>query len=417
MTKLFSKLKNNKNLVVFLSSQLISVIGSEMTAFAISIEIFKNTGSVSQFSLLLAANFIPSILISFFSGVWADNHSRKKIVILSDFGAAITTLILIYLFSIGNINTLVIVLLFSFRSLFNGLQTPSIISIASSLVRKEKYGNINGAMSLIGGASNMLSPLLAGAVLYYSSIETIFLIDLITFLIAAFLIQILNIPDHIDIVKKQPQSFFTNFKLGFKLFINTKGFLPLFTISGIVTASISAGNTIMTPIVLTAGNSNYLAVTTSFYGISFFISSMIMSYWGGGKKKSNNLKIFIPIMALGLFLISIKSQLSYWIIGVVFLGLSQPFVGGTFAALRMQNTPKQDQGKLAAFYIIFRDVISLVTTISAGIIADMLSRNSNISQLEVLNYMMLTLASLLAVAALISFTSKSIKRLDKYKHD
>lgn len=61
-----------KKFLILWLGELISGIGSGMTAFALSIYVYQTTGSVSLVSVISLAAFLPTILLSPFGGVLAD---------------------------------------------------------------------------------------------------------------------------------------------------------------------------------------------------------------------------------------------------------------------------------------------------------------------------------------------------------
>ncbi|MGB9977422.1 hypothetical protein [Thermovenabulum sp.] len=56
----------------------ISLLGSYLYNFAISLYVLKMTGSGLSFSLSLVAGTLPRVIFGPFSGVLCDNFSRKK---------------------------------------------------------------------------------------------------------------------------------------------------------------------------------------------------------------------------------------------------------------------------------------------------------------------------------------------------
>jgi len=66
--------------------QTVSVFGSQMAAFAISIWIYQETGSVIQFGAVIAAQLVPAIVFAPLAGVLVDRYSRKNVMLLAEMG-------------------------------------------------------------------------------------------------------------------------------------------------------------------------------------------------------------------------------------------------------------------------------------------------------------------------------------------
>lgn len=73
-----------KRFMVIWLGELISGIGSGMTAFALSIYVYQETGSVTLVSLISLAAFLPTILLSPLGGVLADRYDRRLLMIIGD---------------------------------------------------------------------------------------------------------------------------------------------------------------------------------------------------------------------------------------------------------------------------------------------------------------------------------------------
>ena len=69
-----------KRVVLFLLSQNLSIFGSSVVGFAIIWYITLETSSGIYLMLATLAQMVPHLLISLYSGVWADRHSRKILI-------------------------------------------------------------------------------------------------------------------------------------------------------------------------------------------------------------------------------------------------------------------------------------------------------------------------------------------------
>ncbi|NMF67485.1 MFS transporter, partial [Brasilonema octagenarum] len=90
-----------QNMSVFILiwiGQVLSLVGSRMTSFALSIWIYQHTNSNTQFTLLILSTTLPAIIISPIAGVFVDRWSRRWIMMISDFCAGLCTLTIAWLF-------------------------------------------------------------------------------------------------------------------------------------------------------------------------------------------------------------------------------------------------------------------------------------------------------------------------------
>lgn len=58
-------------------TQMLSLIATDVTKFALRVFTYNATGSVSQFALITFFSEMPAILLSPFAGAVVDRYSRK----------------------------------------------------------------------------------------------------------------------------------------------------------------------------------------------------------------------------------------------------------------------------------------------------------------------------------------------------
>lgn len=114
-----------RNIVLFLSSQTVSLFGSSLVQYAIMWYITLNTKSGIMMTLYIICGFIPTFLLSPVAGVWADRYNRKVLIMLSDGMIALSTLVLALLFLMGYEEAWLLFVMAAIRALGSGVQTPA----------------------------------------------------------------------------------------------------------------------------------------------------------------------------------------------------------------------------------------------------------------------------------------------------
>ncbi|GJM81963.1 hypothetical protein HMSSN139_44590 [Paenibacillus sp. HMSSN-139] len=115
-----------RNIVLFLSSQTVSLFGSSLVQYAIMWYITLNTKSGIMMTLYIICGFIPTFLLSPVAGVWADRYNRKVLIMLSDGMIALSTLVLALLFLMGYEEAWLLFVMAAIRALGSGVQTPAV---------------------------------------------------------------------------------------------------------------------------------------------------------------------------------------------------------------------------------------------------------------------------------------------------
>ena len=75
--------------------QLVSLMGSGLTGFALGVWVYQRTGSLTQFALINLFTSLPGIVFAPFAGALVDRWDRRRVMIASDSGSALCTLVLL----------------------------------------------------------------------------------------------------------------------------------------------------------------------------------------------------------------------------------------------------------------------------------------------------------------------------------
>ena len=110
-----------KRIILFLTSQTISLLGSSLTQYAIIWYVTLTTTSGIMLTISTLVTFIPQVLISLFAGVWADRYNRKNLIICADALVALSTLGLAFSFFMGYRELWIIFLVSAVRSVGTGI--------------------------------------------------------------------------------------------------------------------------------------------------------------------------------------------------------------------------------------------------------------------------------------------------------
>ena len=186
-----------KRAVLFLASQGVTLFGSSLVQFAMIWYVTMQTSSAVWVSAMTVAAYVPQFLISFFSGVLADRHSRKKLIILSDALIAAATLLLAILFPLipnGMPVLLSLVAISAIRSVGTGIQTPAVNAAIPQLIPEDKLMKFNGVNSTVQSLVQFAAPAAAGAILSWKTLRVTMMVDIVTALVGIGILSAVAIP-------------------------------------------------------------------------------------------------------------------------------------------------------------------------------------------------------------------------------
>lgn len=188
-------MKNNRNFTLVLSGQAISLFGSSIQRFSLSLYLLELTGSAALYSNILAISILPYIFLAPAAGMTADIFNRKKIMIILDlisFG-----LLLGYgiCFSAGIESALLAGSVMILLSAISTFYQPAVTACLPQILKPERLHLANSYVSQVGAFSNIAGPVLAGILYGLLGIRIIVLLNAFSFLLSAGLECLIHMPD------------------------------------------------------------------------------------------------------------------------------------------------------------------------------------------------------------------------------
>lgn len=185
----------NKNFIIIVMGQIISLFGNAIQRFCMSLYILNLTGSAAVFGSILAISTIPYVLFAPIAGLLADTVNRKKIMVYLDFvSSALMAFYSIILIS-GRDNIVIVASVMFMLSVIYTLYSPAVTASIPQIVEKEKLASANGIVQQVGYIVNLAGPIVAGILYSFVGIKIIVILNAISFLISAILELFLDIPN------------------------------------------------------------------------------------------------------------------------------------------------------------------------------------------------------------------------------
>jgi MFS family permease len=166
----------------YLASQGISSLGDSFRFIAVTILIFKLTGSGMQAALGIAVSTLPSVFLSPFAGVLGDRIDEKRLLILTDFTRVLAVPLFLFADSVSQLYLLLILL-----SLFDIFYNPSRRKFILGMTGREGALKANSLLTGVSGAAYVVGPLAAGVLTDAFGPAPAILFDAFCCLISGFL--------------------------------------------------------------------------------------------------------------------------------------------------------------------------------------------------------------------------------------
>lgn len=192
-------------MILFLISQCITLFGSTLVQMAIVWYVTIQTSSGVWVAAFTICSYLPQFLISFIAGVWADRHSRKKLIIGADSVIALVTFFMVLAIPYITDEPVMLgglLIMSVIRSFGAGIQTPAVNAVIPQLVPEEQLMRFNGINATMQSVVQFAAPAAAGALLTVSTLSSTLMIDIVTAIVGVGLLSAVMYQDRRLMVKK-----------------------------------------------------------------------------------------------------------------------------------------------------------------------------------------------------------------------
>jgi MFS family permease len=268
--------------------QLVSLIGSQLTGFALGVWVYDLTRSVLWLALTQIALQAPYVLLSPLAGVLVDRWNRRTAMIVSDFGAGFAVLATALLYITGHLQPWMVIPINFAMSAFNSLMWPAYTASVTLLVPKEQYGRANGFVQLGEALPQVAGPALAGVLYVVIHLGNLALIDFGTYIFSVVLmlsfVRIPN-PPRSDDGQKAKGSIWQEMRFGWDYIVARQGLLSLLMFFLGINFVYSIMGPLFVPLILDNWKADVFGYLSTVIGIGMLAGTLVMSAWGGGKRK------------------------------------------------------------------------------------------------------------------------------------
>jgi MFS family permease len=268
--------------------QLISLVGSQLTGFALGVWVYDGTHSVLMLALTQIALQAPYVILSPLAGVLADRWNRRTAMIVSDFGAGFAVLAAAVLYLTGHLQPWMVLPINFMMSGFNALMWPAYTASVTLLVPKEHYGRANGIVQLGEALPQVAGPALAGALYVAIHLGNMALIDSVTYLFSVgLLLLFVRIPNppRTEDGQRAKGSIWAQMRFGWDYILERKGLLALLMFFLAINLVMGVMQPLFIPLILDNWKADVLGYLSTIMGAGMLAGTLVMSAWGGSKRK------------------------------------------------------------------------------------------------------------------------------------
>jgi DHA3 family macrolide efflux protein-like MFS transporter len=355
--------------------QVVSLLGSAMTWFALTLWAWQKTGQATALSTISFFTFLPAVLFTPIAGALVDRWNRKVVMMLADGAAALGTLAVLILYLSGDLQIWHLYLIGVLAGFFTAFQYPAYQAAVTTMLPERHYARAQGMLGLATALSGILAPVLAAALLGVIDMAGIMLIDLATFGGALAALLIVPIPQPAVSAAGQTGrgSLGREILFGFHYIRRHAGLRALTVLFVFANFFLAIAATLMAPLVLSGSGQSRaaLAAVQSLGAVGGVVGGGLLSLWGGFRRRVHNvLWGGIGACLLGVLTLGLGRVVLVWAVGSFFFSFFEPFVEGGNMALWQARVEADVQGRVFSARHLLVQIPYLLGVLVSGPLAE-----------------------------------------------
>jgi MFS family permease len=345
----------HRNYRLFFAGQLVSVTGTWMESLAQSWLVLSLTSSAFYLGLVPVAQFLPAVILSLFGGLVADRLPKRRILMATQFGAAMLSLTMSVLIFSDRVQLWHVYLIAALLGIVNSMDTPARQSFVSEMVAKEDLVQAISLNSAVFNAGRLVGPAMAGIVLAAIGPAWCFLVNGLSFF--AVIIQLQRMDDS-QLFKSAARRTTGRIRDGITYALNNRPVLLTIILIGCV-STLAMNFNVWMPLLakktfgLGAGG---FGLMMSMLGIGSMCGALFLAFIGKRRPPIT----FIPISAaiLGVLEIGlaitglIPTPLLFALLVLPLCGFTMTFTASMANSSVQMLAPDHLRGRVLAFYFM-----------------------------------------------------------------
>lgn len=364
------KILFDRQVVLFLISQNVSLFGSAVVGYAIIWYITLETSSGVWLMLTTICSMLPQVFVSLWGGVWADRYDRKLLIMISDAFIAVSTLGLAIAFWLGFTRIELLLVVSVVRSVGAGIQMPAVNAIYPQLVPPENLTRVQGINQSLSSILMLLAPAVGGVVLGTMDLAWAFMIDVVT-ASAAILILRLIVVNRVE-RSDEPTSLLDELKKGVRYAFGNpllKGIIICYGFSFFLITPAA----VLTPLMIErsfGGEVWRLTANEIVWTVGSFVGSIAVSLYGNIKNKILTIALCLVAFGISFTLLGLAGSFVLYLLVMGISGFFMPIIATAETVFIQEITAPQMMGRVFSIIQIITSAAMPLAILLFGPLAD-----------------------------------------------
>lgn len=364
------KILFDRQVVLFLISQNVSLFGSAVVGYAIIWYITLETSSGVWLMLTTICSMLPQVFVSLWGGVWADRYDRKLLIMISDAFIAVSTLGLAIAFWLGFTRIELLLVVSVVRSVGAGIQMPAVNAIYPQLVPPENLTRVQGINQSLSSILMLLAPAVGGVVLGTMDLAWAFMIDVVTGS-AAILILRLIVVNRVE-RSDEPTSLLDELKKGVRYAFGNpllKGIIICYGFSFFLITPAA----VLTPLMIErsfGGEVWRLTANEIVWTVGSFVGGIAVSLYGNIKNKILTIALCLVAFGISFTLLGLAGSFVLYLLVMGISGFFMPIIATAETVFIQEITAPQMMGRVFSIIQIITSAAMPLAILLFGPLAD-----------------------------------------------
>ncbi|MBM0277466.1 non-ribosomal peptide synthetase [Micromonospora tarensis] len=352
--------------------QLISMLGSAIAALVLSIWVFRQTGSITQFAVVSALGMLPGIVASPFAGAAADRWDRRKLMLIGDIGGAAAMATVAALALSGELRLWHVYLAVTAASLVVAFQRPAYLAAVAQLVPKRYLGRTNGITQLGTGTGLIFAPMLGVPLMNTIGVGGVIAIDLGTYLVAIVTVLAVRFPDRL--FRRREERFTSEITGGWRYIAQRPPLLASLRYFIVDNIFFLLGFAVIMPLLLSEQSPIALSAALTAAGLGTVTAGLVMGLSGGTARRADGMLLFMGVCSLGMVGIGVSTSPVLVVCGMFLMAFGESMATAHWLTLLQVKVGFDLQGRVLSFFLTVMLLTEPLSYLVVGPFADAVMR-------------------------------------------
>lgn len=365
--------KSFRKFIFIWAGQFLSVLGSGISTFGLSVWLYDKTGAATPFAMAFLCSILPSLVFAPLAGSVADRKRRKAVIMITDSLDALLKLVLVVLLFTDIMQIWMVYPLMIVSSTLSTFQSPAFSASIPMLVEKEHLSRANGMRQLSGAVQSMLAPVLAGALYPFLHVEGLLIVDLGSYLFAIVTIAVVTVPQP-KLAPEASKALWStaigDFVAALRYLRRLPRLLSNILVFAVVNFIANLSIILVAPMILSNYDAAIYGLFETINGVSMIVGGLVASLLPSPKNKFATIYAMLIVSGIGLIIGGLSPN---WLViagGMILFTLFIPYVNSLTQTMLQTMVDSTMLGRVDAATGVLCQMVMPISALLAGPLAD-----------------------------------------------